>query len=130
MGNLYNLANFAASQPSEGHGIFLVTPKPYEYARVQWAIINADQATFSVPGSIYYLCGTASIDWSLAEPGLKERFNHTGEGYAYNFNAIVYRNKAAPSAVVGADCADASRLGPSLLSMPTVLTTFPQAHQL
>ena len=94
VGNLYNLANFAASQPSEGHGIFLVTPKPYEYARVQWAIINADQTTFSVPGSIHYLCGTASIDWSLAEPGLKERFNHTGEGYAYHFNAIVYRNKA------------------------------------
>ena len=61
---------------------------------MQWAIINADQTTFSVPASIHYLCGTASIDWSLAEPGLKERFNHTGEGYAYNFNAIVYRNKA------------------------------------
>ena len=94
VGNLYNLANFAASQPSEGQGIFLVTPKPYEYARVQWAIINADQTTFSVPASIHYLCGTASIDWSLAEPGLKEMFNHAGEGYAYNFNAIVYRNKA------------------------------------
>ena len=108
-GNLYNMANFAASQPStsEAQSIFLVKPKPYEYVRVQWAIVNNDLTTFSVPAkagmsNVAGLVGTAAIDWSMAEDGLKSKFNKTGEGYGYNFNAIVYRNRPASEAS-GAD---------------------------
>ncbi len=108
-GNLYNMANFAASQPStsEAQSIFLVKPKPYEYVRVQWAIVNSDLTTFSVPAkagmsNVAGLVGTAAIDWSMAEEGLKSKFNKTGEGYGYNFNAIVYRNRPASEAS-GAD---------------------------
>ncbi len=109
-GNKMNMANFALAQPQEAQNVFLVTPKPYEYVRVENAVLNDSKTTFSMPSAAsglndYNLVGLAKIDWSM-EDGIENHFSATGEDSPYSFYAIAFRNTRRTSGLLTGGTAD------------------------